>query len=188
MLVTASQVADTLRLLVPGFVMMKTFYVFGLQTKRSDAEWAIWSLLAAVPVNALAHFIDPLSDPLNFVLALIAGVLGGVVLTGIWKGSTRVWPTLAAQASIHAWDVIFSRPTAQWLQLELHDGRILSGYADYPARSVETDDLDLYLRDPNLVVNEHYQQMPGVEGILIARSEISTIAVIQPPSRQAGAG
>jgi hypothetical protein len=62
----------------------------------------------------------------------------------------------------------------------LHDGRTLSGYAAYPTRSVETDDLDLYLREPNLVVNEEYQQMPGVEGLVIARSEISTIAVIDP--------
>ena len=183
MLVTASQIADTLQLLVPGFVMMKTFYLLGLQTKRSDAEWAIWSLLAAVPVNALTHLVYPHSDALNFVLALVAGISGGVVLTGIWKVAARVWPRLAAQASIRAWDVIFSRPTAQWLQLELHDGRTLSGYADYPARSVETDDLDLYLRDPNLVLDEHYQQMPGVEGLLIARSEISTIAVIQPATR-----
>jgi hypothetical protein len=180
MLVTVSQVADTLQLLVPGFVMMKTFYLLGLKTKRSDAEWAIWSLLAAVPVNALVHYIRPHSDALNFVLALVAGLLGGVVLTGAWKAAAHLWPKLAAQASIRAWDVIFSRPTAQWLQLELHDGRTLSGYAAYPARSVETDDLDLYLREPNLVVNEEYQQMPGVEGLLIARSEISTIAVIEP--------
>ena len=53
MVVTAPQVVDTLRLLVPGFVLLKAFYIVGLRTKRSDAQWVIWSILAAVPVNAV---------------------------------------------------------------------------------------------------------------------------------------
>jgi len=183
MLVTAGQVADTLRLLVPGFVMMKTFYVFGLQTKRSDAQWVIWSLLAAVPVVAVADFFHPAADAPNFVLALLLGILGGVALSWLWKLLALAWPKLAAGASMRAWDVVFGRRPAPWLQLELHDKRVLSGWADYPARSVETDDLDLYLRDPQLIVGNSYQPMPGLDGILIPRSSIAAVYVVKRESR-----
>jgi len=179
MLVTANQVADTLRLVVPGFVMMKTFYVFGLQTKRSDAQWVVWSLLAAAPVVAIAGFFHPAPDALNFVLSLLLAILGGVALSWIWKLLARIWPKVAPGASIRAWDVVFSRRAAPRLQLELHDNRVLSGWADYPARSVETDDLDLYLRDPQLIVGNSYQPMPGLEGILIPRSSIASVYVVK---------
>jgi hypothetical protein len=69
--------------------------------------------------------------------------------------------------------------TAPWLQLELHDKRVLSAWADYPARSVETDDLDLYLRDPQLIVGNTYQPMLGLEGILIPRSSIASVYVVK---------
>ena len=168
MLVNADQVAATLALLVPGFVLMKTFYWFGLATKRSDAQWVIWSLLAAAPISAVAH---PSAGLANLGLALAIAVAAGWLLSLAWQGLARVSPDLVAKAGIRAWDAVFMRPIAQWVTVDMHDGRRFFGLALFPARGVDTDDLDLFLGTPKFVNDkDEFEELPGVEGILIARS------------------
>jgi hypothetical protein len=54
MVVSADQVAATLQLLVPGFIALSVFYWFGLSVKRTDWRWTLWSLVASVPLSAIA--------------------------------------------------------------------------------------------------------------------------------------
>lgn len=56
-MITADQVVDTLRLLIPGFVALKVFYVFGQRTKRADWEWTLWSVLLSAPIAGAATWI-----------------------------------------------------------------------------------------------------------------------------------
>ena len=53
-MITADQVAATIRLLIPGFVLLKVFYLVGQRTKRADWEWTLWSVLASVPIGLIA--------------------------------------------------------------------------------------------------------------------------------------
>src|ERR1700693_792132 len=73
MLVSADEVAATLRLVVPGFVALSVFYWFGLAVKRPDWRWTVWSLLASVPLTWLSSRIaEPLgasSDELRGAFA-----------------------------------------------------------------------------------------------------------------------
>jgi hypothetical protein len=178
MLVSADQVADTLRLLVPGFLAAKAFYLFGLRTKRSDAQWVIWSLIAAVPVTAIANFFHPDRDLFNLVLSFAIGIVGGTGLGFLWRWLIRMRPALNAEASIRAWDTILSRNPSNWIQVELLNKKVVSGRSLYAGRSVDTDDLDLYLVEPRLVDGNNYIDMPGVEGMLINRSQIASITVL----------
>jgi hypothetical protein len=179
MLVSADQVADTLRLLVPGFVLMKTFYVFGLKTRRSDAQWVIWSLLAAVPVNGLTNVFHAGKDNVTLLLAVLIAVAAGWLLGMGWTSLLRFRPSWGASAMVRAWDVIFGRSQPpEWLQVKLTDKTVYSGRPPYAARSVDTDDLDLYLLNPAILsADGAYVALPGVEGVLVPRSQISAIAV-----------
>jgi len=56
-IVSAEDAGATLRLVVPGFVALQVFYWFGLATKRTDWRWLIWSLVASVPITAIAAVI-----------------------------------------------------------------------------------------------------------------------------------
>ena len=56
---TAKDVADSLLLLGPGFVLLKTIYLFGGQRQRSEWEWVVWSVLASV---VLANIAVPLAS------------------------------------------------------------------------------------------------------------------------------
>ena len=190
MLVDAGQVADTLRLLVPGFVLAKTFYLFGLRTKRSDAQWVIWSILAAVPVNAAANFLVNLAGALLrrgknadviLALALVLAITGGWLLAKLWHWLVKKRPEWAADAAIRACDNIFGRTYPEWIQVMLVDqATVYSGKPRYAARSVQTDDLDLYLLEPALLVKGQPVELVGVEGILVPRSQISAVAVFRP--------
>jgi hypothetical protein len=177
MLVSADQVADTLRLLAPGFLAAKAFYLFGLRTKRSDPQWVIWSLIAAVPVTAVANYLHPGRDLPNVMLSFAIGIAGGTGFGLLWSWLVRKRPNLKAEAAIRAWDIIFSRDPSNWLQIELVNKKVVSGLSLYAGRSVDTDDLDIYVVQPQLVDEGRHIDLPGVEGLLINRSQIATITV-----------
>jgi hypothetical protein len=182
MVVTAAQVADTLRLLVPGFLLAKAFYLFGLRTKRSDAQWLIWSLIAAVPINAMVGLVHAGYDNLTFLLASVVALAIGSLLGLGWQGLVKLRPSWTADAGIRSWDNVFGQVYPQWLQVLLTDKTtVYAGRPLYAAQSVDTDDLDLYLVDPRLVVNGRYVELPGVDGVLVARSQIAVITVFSPP-------
>ena len=71
-MISAEQVADTLRLLVPGFVALKVFYWFGLRTKRADWEWTLWAILISSPIALAAAVIAERlnSKPVDLVKAI----------------------------------------------------------------------------------------------------------------------
>ncbi len=184
MLINASDVADTLRLLVPGFLATPVFYWFGLRTKRSEWEWVIWSLLAAVPVNAVAFAIAGrvhITGDWRLALALVLGLILGTILIVLWRLFLRVLPQAARGIAIRAWDDIFGRPTSQWVQIKMLDGTVATGWSMYAAQSVDTDDLDVYIREPTLLQAGNEVALPGVEGILVARSQVAWMMVFEQP-------
>jgi hypothetical protein len=65
-LVSADDVAATLKLVIPGFIALSVFYWFGLAVKRTDWRWTLWSLLASIPLTFIATGIT----------AWVAGVVG----------------------------------------------------------------------------------------------------------------
>jgi hypothetical protein len=170
---------------------MKTFYQFGLQTKRSDAQWAIWSILAAAIVNELANqtisTLRPAWDN-AFVTAFAIAIGAGLALSFVWRKWWSRAPQLAGAGAIRAWDAIFVSlgERSRWVQVQtLHSG-VISGRTLYAAKSVDTDDLDLYVVEPKLVQDDKFVDLPGVEGLLIQRSEIASLAVFAAKPSSAG--
>jgi Family of unknown function (DUF6338) len=188
MLVTAAEVADSLALLIPGFVLMKVFYLLGFQTKRSDAQWVIWSVLATAPILWTASALSR-STPVGLPVAIALGVGGGAALSLLWRALIHFVPAIGSEVNIRAWDNVLGGGE-RWIQVELTDGRTFRGWHEYAARSVDTDDLDLYLRDPAAVVKDDYVALDGVEGLLLERSQIVMVAVFDesdpPPAPTPG--
>lgn len=48
MILTADEVVQVATVLLPGFIALKVLYTFGFQSKRTDLEWAVWSLLGSL--------------------------------------------------------------------------------------------------------------------------------------------
>lgn len=187
MLVTAAQVADTLALAIPGFVLMKVFYLLGFQTKRSDAQWVIWSILATAPLVGLTNaLLRGGSDWRVFPLELFIALAAGGSLAVMWRGLARLAPSLQGEMTIGAWDNVVA--TRRWLLVELKDGRRFKGWPKYVARSVDTDDVDLFIADPAVVVGDTYIALDSVEGILLKRSDITMITALKGVPRPAASG
>ncbi len=181
MLVSAQQVAETLALLVPGFVLVKVFYFLGLQTKRSDAQWVIWSILASAPIAAATSYLtNGMGSLTTLTVSLLFAVTGGVVLSLAWGQLAAGRPDLLARELIRSWDVVLS-PRQRWLQIELLDGRVFLGKQENIALSVDTDDLDMYLIETHQVTNGTFEAIQGVEGMLVRRADIRFIAVLNDP-------
>jgi Family of unknown function (DUF6338) len=47
---SADDVVAVITWLVPGFIALKILYVFGFRSKRSDLEWAVWSLIGSAVI------------------------------------------------------------------------------------------------------------------------------------------
>lgn len=176
---STAEVADTLRLLIPGFVFMKILYQWGLRTKRSDTEWAAWSLLAAAVLQGIADLAlnGAPNTPLwfTFLLAVALGLLAAV----IWQRCVSIWPSLRGQVGVNAWSVVLAEP--RWIQVQTTGGQTFTGYVRHAADAVETDSLDIYLAEPVQVVGEErFDLGSSVEGLLISREQIELIAVLRP--------
>jgi Family of unknown function (DUF6338) len=62
-ILTAEQVVTAISFLIPGFIALKILYFFGFRSRRSDLEWAVWSLLGSAAIA-----------PLTAAIATAAGV------------------------------------------------------------------------------------------------------------------
>jgi hypothetical protein len=168
--------AATVAFLAPGFVALKVFYVFGLRTKRSDAQWAIWSLLASVPIEAMAATIHRRDDGVHLGVAIGIAIALGSAASLLWT-LVSGWDGLRARTAVRIWDHVLTTPC--WVQVWTKDGRIFFGWAQRVALSTETDDLDVYLDRASVVAATGEEVVvPGLKGVLIARSEIHQIALL----------
>lgn len=193
MTITAGQFADTLRFLLPGFIAAKTLYALGVQTKRSDAQWALWSVLLAAPILYVGDALVPLAGAAALVIDIPVAIALGALLALAWRLASARWPLARAGASIHAWDELFTGEP-RWIEITLKDGcGTYLGYASSVASSVETDDLDILLASPETVEDGVATPIAGVESVLMRRADIARILVHAPtapsesPSRQAPA-
>lgn len=180
-MISAAEVAATLQLLVPGFVALKTFYWFGLRTRRTDLEWTLWSVLAAAAIGAVVDLV-PQADPrLRLLLGVAIAVVGGWVAARAWREMSRRNVSVRAHASRTVWDLTFAAdPTTRYVQVRTTDGRMVFGWPEAFADSVDADDPDLLLRNPSWISDEGQQlPMDGVDGVLIRASSIALVQLLE---------
>jgi hypothetical protein len=173
-----SDIEGTLRFVVPGFVALKLFYVFGLRTRRTDLELTLWSVLVAAVINAFVERLTPPDVATRLALALVSAATGAGVAVAAWRMIVRRRPQTAAGISPRAWDAILGVP--HWVQIWTTSGRVIHGRPRIVSESVETDTLDLYLEEVAWVDVERRQRIPmdGAAGVLVAESSIDFIQVL----------
>jgi hypothetical protein len=173
----AGAVASTLALLVPGFVALKIFYRFALRTERTDAQWAIWSILATVPIGAGATLLHRADDGLRFAIAVGIGVAAGVAGALLWRLLLKRFELFRASTTLTAWDRLLDTPRR--VHVWTKPGYRITGWTQYVALNTPNRELDVYLDDASVTdASGRPVQIPGLRGVLIARSEIHAIAVL----------
>ncbi len=169
MTVTPDSAAATIAFIAPGFVLLSVFYWLGLQTKRSDAQWVVWSVIASAAIRPLTTVFPGQWQTLG---AFGIAVLGGLLLSGCWRQVAKRSRGVTGAASIRAWDTVMAR--AAWLQVEMADGRTFKGLLYAAAASVDTDDLDLYLTRVSEVVDGEQRPLDA-HGVLLRRADVRIV-------------
>ena len=187
----AADIQATLEFLVPGFIALKVFYVFGLRTRRSDFGWTVFSIAGAAILNAFVVRLG-ITDPSAKVLAAtVVGVVAALAGAVIWRYFAARFASARAWFDRQAWDATWSRPA--WVQVWVRDGPIILGAPSVVSESAETDDHDVYLAQPSWVDREtgDRQQVTGVIGMWVSARDIQMIQVLdpdyRPPDRPAAA-
>lgn len=177
---SADDIGSIIRDLLPGFVALKVFYWFGIQSRRSDLEWTVWSILVAVAINAFVDRLISETDPtLRLLITLVAAVGIGWIAAKVWRDVARRNPLLRAIASRRAWDMALSPASSTpYISVWTTGGRAVYGWPESVASSADVDDVDLIIRDPEWVDDDGVKHpMDGVEGVLIPGSAIELVQI-----------
>jgi hypothetical protein len=174
---SASDLRDTLLLLVPGFLTLKIFAWRGFRLRRTDLEWTMWSLLVAGIINGALTWAQ-WPAPAIFVGSLIFAVALGFGLAGAWEWWAAKHEHALAPVAMRAWDVVLLE-RSRWVQVRLKDGSRVFGRTRTVAESADTDDLDLYLTQCKWLLKDGTRvPMKGVDGVLIPRSDITLLQIL----------
>lgn len=181
----AATIQDTLLHLVPGFIALKAFYIVGFQTRRTDLELTLWSLVVAAFINAVFGVVAPdIEASRRVIVEMLAGLALGLLAALAWLELVKRRPNVQSSVVItsRAWDDVFALTPTRWMQIWLTDGRVVMGWPGDVAIAQLSDSLDLYLREPQWVdpVTGARTPMTGVEGLLILESSISFVQVESP--------
>jgi uncharacterized protein DUF6338 len=175
--VSAPDIEATIRYLVPGFIALKVFYLFGLRTRRSDFGWTVLSIATAAILDSIVGLLGVQGRAERLLVATGLGVLLAVLAGLLWQEiSSR--SDVAMWFARQAWDKAFARPG--WRQVWIEDGPIVLGAPTLVSESAETDDQDVYLEKPQWVDRTTGERTPvdNVAGMWIPASRIELIQVL----------
>ena len=188
--ISPDEIAAALRYLIPGFLAVKVFYWFGIKSRRTDLELTLWSVIAAAVVNVAIDLLWPPTaqaagsptpdDYKRFLLAGLVGLIVGGIVAGVWRLAYRQSAWLRVFVAVRSWDAVLAE--SNWLQVWTKDGKVFLGCITHMADPADTDDLDIYLSQPEAVDGDGQRTpiLPETDGLLIARSEILRVQVFKP--------
>jgi hypothetical protein len=173
----------TLRLLAPGFVLVKVFSQFGLRSRRGDLELTVWSVVAAWAVNLFVSLPGP--APTNdanvrLIEALVLGATIGALLARAWRSIWDRSEAVRSAISSRVWNFAFfrhERTGTPWVQVWLTSGHVVFGWPKQWSLDGEAAEPDLLLGDPSWVDPENQERTPmtGVDGVLVSSSAVRMV-------------
>lgn len=195
---TVDQLLGAAGLLAPGFIAMKLFYVFGAQRQRLQWEWAAWSVLISLPIDAVTQFVKPglrsmnVSENLADVAVRLAlALLGALLAALIWQlvvkpSDNRYVVKLRRFVTDSAWDEVMDDAVAHQRYLEVvtegpSDELTFRGWLSTAGREDAAAEPWLYLRQ---VLHKQDQdgdwvELEGTHGLLIHRDHIKRVRVFE---------
>lgn len=175
-MITAEQVKDTLAFLVPGFLALKIFALRGGISRRTDFEWTVWSILVAALIGVVLDlFRLPAAE--RFLPSLVVATAGGLLAIVVWAAWSRIHPQAKVDLSPRAWDQVFREPN--WVLITLRTGESVLGWPKVVAESKDTDDLDIYIERCEWVRDDGAREIVSAKGLLIPRSEITRLQILE---------
>lgn len=195
----SSDLRDAVLLLAPGFIALWVYTTFGRRRPRTDWQWAVWSVIASIPLDYVTRWLvgngprlvampPELADGLT---RLALAVLAGFLLALGWNRLRR-WPWrwaryLADVLTDSLWDMTLE--DAEYLDRSL-EVETVDGWRYYGWYKVAREDsgaepwvrMELFTRtDPDGVQDIEI----GRIGVLIHRSQIRRVTVYEGPKETA---
>jgi hypothetical protein len=176
--------AATLRVVVPGYLAMRWFFLRAVNVKIGELELVLVSLVVSLPLYWIALLIVPETIGANgdveatrtVIVAMLLAVLGGEAAAQIWWAVVKRWPQIRERFSRTVWDAVLGRPGGGWVQVTISSGTTYQGWLYSIADTAQTDDPDLYVMEAGYVGPAgELIELPGVEGVLIPRSSVVSV-------------
>ena len=190
---------DGVLLLAPGFLALKLFYLFGAQRPRSQWEWTTWSVIASLPIVAVAAAlyqflggVPATKNPPALEIALRLAVAASFALAASWawrrirRSEHRVARMVVDAVAFSAWDQALEE--AVWADRLVvlildDDGKEYRGFIRYGGREDNGADPWIYLIHPEVLEGEKFRPANATHGILVHRDQIRRIRVLEARRR-----
>jgi hypothetical protein len=206
--VSATQVADSLLLLAPGFIYLKLMATFGEQHRRLEWEWVVWSLIAALPLAIAGYGVRLLVERVvtvdaatgttievcaRFALAILLGLLSAAGWRAVRRSKWHWAINLRRAVTDSAWDLVLDDATRNGfgVTVEVTEGDASVVYYGkvatfgYEAAGAEPW---LYLRWVSRWEGERLGYVPldeRTDGLLFHKDEIRRLRFVRPVANSA---
>jgi hypothetical protein len=200
---TDLQIRDAAVLLIPGFLALKLFYLFGAQRPRSQWEWTTWSVLVSFPIDWSVRALGPNAaawlhvEPatVDVVLRLVAAIglaAAAVLVWGLIRASDVTWLVrLRRSVTDSAWDEVLDNAhrKKRWLEVQAvrsgGDTRY-RGWLDTAGREDAQAEPWVYLRKVTRQAESGgaWTELAGTHGVLIHRDQIRSIRIFEQGASQ----
>jgi len=116
------------------------------------------------------------NDALQFAWALGLAVVAGLIAAFVWRALVAWRPTILYGQEVNAWVRVLR--SGRWMRVKVKDDKVYYGWNMSMADPVETDDLDLYLAEPEVVTEGGKPTKLDAEGLLLRREDILLVEVL----------
>lgn len=197
--VPTSDLRDAVLFLAPGFIALRIFHAFGFRRPRTDWHWAVWSIIASVPLDYAARwvlvsgprFVDLPSDVADAATRLLLAIAAGVALSASWFGLRRskwwVSRRLVRDLTDSIWDLILedSYRSGRPLEVETTDGARYFGWYEVAREDTGAEPWIYLTRVTRQDPDGTDDGVVGRLGVLIHRSQVRSIAIFENPKEAA---
>lgn len=184
-----NKLALVIAFVIPGFLSLKTYALFGLQAPRDSTQQLIdaiayssinyalllWPILEVEAANWIHTYPSSYFGFYAFVI-LVAPVMWAL----IWRGfrSTQILQRFLPHPTDKPWDYVFRKRLPYWIIATLKDGRQVAGrFGSESFATAAPSSEQLYLEEAWVLNDVGGFERPRIDtaGILVLGSEVATV-------------
>jgi len=196
----SSDLRDAVLFLAPGFIALRVYGIYGFQRPRTDWQWAIWSVIASIPLDLMSRWVVGLVQQRVVVtdigegsIRIVLAVGTGAVLAFIWS-KLRFARRLRAQKIVgplmdSMWDTVLEEAThfGRTIEVETTTGDVYTSRWFGAAREDTQAERWIGMRFPRLrrAGSTDVDELEEVVEVLLHGDQIRKITVLESPDEMA---
>lgn len=169
-----NQIINSILYIIPGFIVLSSYYFLIPTRKRSDFERLIASIIFSIPIYGLVLLVELLlkwdlktHKALYIILSWPIAVILGWLLSKIigYKWFNKIIALLGIKFKLKptVWNEVFDLPEAKWVRTVLSSGNVYIGRLELYSLDPNDPDKDIFLHPAYLLKKQSDNEIKSTE-------------------------